>query len=432
MSSPSIETAALERLAVDAMQSGRQQDALVAWARVVSVQPDHAVALTQLGQAAFKQGDFATARKVFERAAAADGSKPRHWINVALACQQTKDDAAEEAALFKALAVDPQDLLALVLRGAMFERQGKAGQAAAAYGAAATVSPPLDRLSPELRPAVTHAMNYRAQHQQSLTKFVDGVLEPHFKDCDDKALERFRLSVDILLGRKQRFESQPMRYFMPQLPAVEFFERNQFPWLDEVEQATDAIRDECLALVDADGQSKAFVPYITYGADQPVAQWNELNHSPRWSALHLVKDGQPVAENALRCPQTMAAWRATPWPDQPGRTPVAMFSLLKPRTHIPPHVGASNCRLVTHLPLIVPQGCSFRVGNTTREWVAGKAWVFDDTIEHEARNDSEHLRVVLIFDTWHPLLTVDERRMITALNEALNRFGDVGAIGYDV
>lgn len=432
MSSPSAEVAAYERLALDAMQAGRHQDAIGAWLRVVSLQPDHAVALTQLGQATFKQGDFDSARQLFERAAAADGSKPRQWINVALACQQLKDDAAEEAALFRALAVDPYDLLALVLRGAMYERQGKASQAAAAYGAAATVSPPLDRLTPELRPAVTHALSFREEHDRKLASFIDGTLEPHFKDCDDKALERFRLSVDILLGRKQRFDSQPMRYFMPHLPVVEFFERSQFPWLDDVEQATNAIRDEFLAVLEADGQSAGFVPYITYGADQPVAQWKELNHSPRWSVFHLVKDGQPVAENASRCPQTMAAWRATPWPDQPGRTPVAMFSLLKPRTHIPPHVGASNCRLVTHLPLIVPPGCSFRVGNSTREWVPGKAWVFDDTIEHEARNDSDQLRVVLIFDTWHPLLTADERRMITALNGALNSFGGAENSGYDV
>ena len=236
--SPSAEAAACERLALGALQAGRHQEAIDAWLRVVTLQPGHAVALTQLGQAAFKQGDFDTARVLFERAAAADGGKPRAWINVALACQQLKDDAAEEAALFKALAVDPYDLLALVLRGALYERQGKASQAAAAYGAAATVEPPLDRLSPELRPAVTHAMSYREQHDRKLASFIDGTLESHFKDCDDKALDRFRLSVDILLGRKQRFDSQPMRDFMPQLPVVEFFERSQFPWLDEVQQAT--------------------------------------------------------------------------------------------------------------------------------------------------------------------------------------------------
>lgn len=426
------DVAHIERLAIDAMQAGRQQEAINAWARIVSLQPDHAVGLTQLGQAAFKQGDFEAARSAFQRAAAADGSHARQWVNVALACQQLKDEGAEEAALFKALAVDPYDLLALVLRGSMYERQGKQHQAASAFGAAAAVSPSMERLSPELRPAVAHALNFREQHYLALGTFIDQHLEPHFKDCGAAGLERFRLSVDILLGRKQRFDVQPMRYFVPQLPVVEFFERSMVPWLDEVEAHTEAIRDEFLAVLRADQQGAGFVPYINYGADQPVAQWKELNHSPRWSVLHLVKDGKPVAENASRCPLTMATWQATPWPEQAGRTPMAMFSLLKPRTHIPPHVGASNCRLVTHLPLIVPPGCKFRVGNTTQEWVPGKAWVFDDTIEHEAHNNSDQLRVVFIFDTWHPLLSAEERRMITALNVALNSFSGDGSAQYDV
>ena len=118
---------------------------------------------------------------------------------------------------------------------------------------------------------------------------------------------------------------------------------------------------------------------------------------------------------------------APPQPEQAGRTPTAMFSLLKPRTRIPPHVGVSNARLVTHLPLIVPPGCGFRVANETRQWVPGQAWVFDDTIEHEAWNDSDKLRVVLIFDIWHPHLTAAERAMITAMTRGMAEF--VGGTG---
>ncbi len=431
MSSPDLaaELAALERQALQAQQQGLQQQAVDTWARIVTLQPNHVAGLTQLGQAAYGQGDFEAARVAFERAAATDGRLARQWINVALACQHLRDDAAVEVALFKALAVDPYDLLALVLRGQLCERQGKASQAASSYGAAAAVAPPLDRLAPDLRSAVSHAQAYCEQHNRSLAAFLDRTLEPHLRDCGAAALDRFRLSVDILVGRKQRFDPQPMRYFMPQLPVVEFFERSAFPWLDAVEAQWEPIRDEFLAVLRAD---QGFTPYIDYGADQPVAQWAELNHSPRWSAFHLVKEGQPVAANAARCPVTMAVWSQTPSPDQPGRTPVAMYSLLKPHTRIPPHMGASNCRLVTHLPLIVPPGCGFRVGNQTREWVAGKAWVFDDTIEHEAWNDSDQLRVVLIFDTWHPLLSEPERRMVTALNAALNAFSSSSSADYDV
>jgi aspartyl/asparaginyl beta-hydroxylase (cupin superfamily) len=159
----------------------------------------------------------------------------------------------------------------------------------------------------------------------------------------------------------------------------------------------------------------------------PLNQWVELNNSPRWSAFHLYKMGALVEENAAKCPKTMKALRHAPQPDQPGRTPAAMFSLLKPNTRIPPHTGVTNVRLVTHLPLIVPEGCRFRVGNETRDWIPGKALVFDDTIEHEAWNDSDKLRVVLIFDIWHPELSQAERSMITAMGRALGEF--VGAAG---
>ena len=423
------ELAALERKASEAQQRGLQQVAVDTWARIVSFQPDHVAGLTHLGHAAYQQGDFEAALVAFRRAAAADGQSVRQWINVALACQQLGDADGEESALFKALAVDPYDLLALVLRGSLQERLGKAALAASSYGAAASVAPPLDRLPPDLRQAVSHARAYCEQYNRSLAAFLDQALEPELRACGTAALDRFKLSVDILVGRKQRFDPQPLRYFMPQLPVIEFFERSAFPWLDAVEAQWEAIRDEFLAVLHAD---HGFTPYITYGADQPVAQWAELNHSPRWSAFHLVKEGARVEENAARCPITMAAWSQTPWPDQAGRTPVAMYSVLKPRTRIPSHVGASNCRLVTHLPLIVPPGCRFRVGNETRDWVPGKAWVFDDTIEHEAWNDSEQLRVVLIFDTWHPMLSLEERRMVTALNAALNAYNRSSSADYDV
>ena len=128
------EVATIERLAIAAMQAGHAQDAINAWFRIVSLQPNHVIGLTQLGQAAFKQGDFVAAHQAFQRAAECDGTNPRQWVNVALAAQQLKDDAVEESALFKALAVDPYDLLALVLRGAMYERQGKSMSAAGPAG----------------------------------------------------------------------------------------------------------------------------------------------------------------------------------------------------------------------------------------------------------------------------------------------------------
>ena len=415
---------AMHQRAMLALQQQRNGEAVALWQQILTLAPDDPPANAGLGRWALQSGDLETAVVHLTQAARASGRNARAWIDVALLHQQRGDAQGEEGALFQALKADPQDLMALLLRGALFERQGRSAEAVAAYGAATIVAPPGDRLSPELRASVAHAATFRQAHERRLASFVDSALEAAFREHAGDDLQRFRLSLDILLGRKRRFDAQPSRYFVPQLEPVEFFDRSLFLWLDAVEAGTDAVRQECLAVLRAD---QGLTPYIDYGADQPIEQWAELNHNPRWSAFHLWKDGMPVPDHVARCPETMRLLAQSPRPDQPGRTPVAMFSLLKPRTVIPPHVGASNARLVCHLTLIVPPGCSFRVGNTVREWVPGQAWIFDDTIEHEARNDSDQLRAILIWDTWHPDLSEAERRMITAMNHALNAFSGADA-----
>lgn len=145
-----------------------------------------------------------------------------------------------------------------------------------------------------------------------------------------------------------------------------------------------------------------------------------------WSAFFLWKDGAPVPGNAERCPRTLAALADLPLCRIPGRTPSILFSRLTPGARIPPHTGFLNTRLICHLPLIVPPNCYLRVGNEQREWRAGKAWVFDDTIEHEAVNGSDRSRVVLIFDIWRPELTLDERSQVAALLAAIDSFSNSG------
>ena len=158
-----------------------------------------------------------------------------------------------------------------------------------------------------------------------------------------------------------------------------------------------------------------FVPYIDEDESLPLDQWIGLNRSDRWSALHVIRHGAVAAEAAQLFPKTLEALRPLPQPDVPGRTPNAMFSALQPRTRIPAHTGVSNARLVLHLPLIVPPGCGFRVGSQTREWKRGEAWVFDDTIEHEAWNDGDAVRIILIADLWNVFMTEAERRTYQAV-----------------
>jgi len=412
---------ALEAEAFRAAQRGHEQEADRIWARILEIDPRHVRTLSAVGQRAFRRGDMQSARGVFQRIVDADGSDAQQWIHLAIACRNLADEPAEERAIRDALTRDPTDLAALILRADLLHRQGKTHQAARAAGAVANVAPPFERLHPELRPAVANAVALAEKYNQDFGAFLDQYLEPHRKELAGENLKRFGDSLDIMVGRKRRFDSKSLIYHFPGLAPIEFFDRAQFPWLDAIEAATDDIRDEFLDVLRAE---EGFTPYISYPPDVPHNQFAELNNSPRWSAFHLYKMGTLVAENAAKCPRTMQALDHAPQPDQPGRTPASMFSLLKPMTRIPAHTGVTNVRLVTHLPLIVPENCTFRVGNDTREWVPGRAWVFDDTIEHEAWNGSDKLRVVLIFDIWHPHLTPAERAMVTALTAGINAYTD--------
>ena len=431
MQSPNIprqELLALEEQALRAAQMGRGDEARRAWERILAMDPSHPRALDVLGQAAFRRGDLPQARALLERLAQADGRDPQQWVNVAVACQGLRDDAGEEGAIRQALTVDPRNLPALLMRGQLMERRGKTHEAARAFGAAAAVSPPLDRLVPELRPAVGHAIQYKEKYDRECADFLDRHLQACLDQHRDEDLNRFRDALDILVGRKRRYDSQSVILHYPRLTPIEFFDNKAFPWIEAVEGATEAVRAEFMEVLRGD---TGFQPYIEYPADVPHDQWAELNNSPRWSAFHLYKMGERVEANAVRCPKTMAVLDGVPQPRQQGRTPAAMYSLLKPHTRIPPHTGVTNVRLVVHLPLVVPPGCGFRVGNQTRQWVPGKAWVFDDTIEHEAWNDSDQLRVVFIFDVWHPHLSAAERELVSALSSGLDAFAG-GADPYDL
>eukprot|EP01035_Chromulina_nebulosa_P004597 gene4597-6279_t len=200
------------------------------------------------------------------------------------------------------------------------------------------------------------------------------------------------------------------------MPAIQFYPREDFPWLDAIEAASGDILAELTALM-ADGPH-IFAPYVEAEANRPATQADLLENDD-WSACYLWRDGAPVAEIAARCPKTMAALELAPLERIAGRSPFALFSKLTPGAVIAPHTGFHNSRLVCHLPLIAPKGCWFRVGNETRSWETGKAFVFDDTIEHEARNDSDQTRVVLIFNIWRPELTEAERRLVAGLMEGI-------------
>jgi aspartyl/asparaginyl beta-hydroxylase (cupin superfamily) len=191
--------------------------------------------------------------------------------------------------------------------------------------------------------------------------------------------------------------------------------------MSELEAAAPAIRAELKDLLDKGDEG--FAPYVQYPSGYPESKWSELDHSERWSAYFLWRHGKRIDDHCARCPQTAAAVEKLPLADHAGRAPTVFFSLLHPRTRIPPHTGVTNARTIVHLGLIVPEKCGFRVGGETREWQEGQAFAFDDTIEHEAWNDSDELRAVLILDVWNPHITQTERDLVNRFFQAADASG---------
>ena len=368
---------------------------------------------------ALRGGDPKRGKALLEQALAANPRNRDAWLNLALAERTLNNPVAELNALDAVLKIEPRELVALLLKGNYYERLGQNRRAAHTYTSALQVAPPFDEVPNELKAMVRRAVDMTRLVAKEREEFLRSHVSSRYNQHLGPELRRFDEALDVVVGKKAIYRQNPLLLFWPGLPAIQFFPREQFGWLDHVEAATDDIKGELLEVLKLD---RDMVPYINYDDSLPLDQWRELNRSPDWSAYHLIKDGKRIVEHCDLCPKTVQTVGLAPSPSIPNQSPVAMFSILKPGVTIPPHTGATNARLVVHLPLIIPENCGFRVGNDTREWVPGKAWVFDDTIEHEAWNKSDKVRVILIFDIWNPYLNEAERELIPVLIQGMFDF----------
>jgi aspartyl/asparaginyl beta-hydroxylase (cupin superfamily) len=145
-----------------------------------------------------------------------------------------------------------------------------------------------------------------------------------------------------------------MEYAYPGLPDIEFYEREEFPWLPEFEAATADIQRELGRILVED--EAGFSPYIQYDDHLPLDQWRELNKSPRWSAFHFYDKGHAIEERCARAPATMAAVRRLPQAGGP-RSPTAMFSVL---TEDAIRRTRASTIASSHPPLVLPPRLSGR------------------------------------------------------------------------
>ena len=366
--------------------------------------------LAHQGLEALRRGDGDGARAIFDQLVTdAPPDVPRPWLPLAQACRLVGDPAGEATALQALLKEQPRNLPALLLMADRKRLDGDDRAANTFYSAALNQASVMREVPAALHPLLRQAEAFKKEASQRFAAHVEAAVAGEMSP-------RVAQSVDLLLGRRELYLQQPSMFYFSGLPQRPFYAREEFTWVSELEAATPAIRAELEAV------TEGFRPYVEGNADRPRPN-NPLLDDPAWSALHLWRGGEIVAENAARFPATMAALAKLPIPRIAGRSPMALFSRLTPGAHIQPHHGLLNTRLICHLPIIAPPGCGLRVGADTHEWREGELVLFDDSFEHEAWNRGSATRTVLLFEIWKPEIADQERADLTRLFEAIDTYG---------
>jgi aspartyl/asparaginyl beta-hydroxylase (cupin superfamily) len=238
------------------------------------------------------------------------------------------------------------------------------------------------------------------------------------------AVKRVERCVAALSGEESLTPSsslqRPKFLFFPELNTSPYLAREQFGWIDALERDTNLIRQELMAVTGAELRE----PFLRLSSEAKTEDY--LGGSrPEWTAYFFHRHGKSFPDHLQQCPHTASRISSIPLVSVANNAPEVLFSFLGPGTRILPHTGVTNTRVVVHLPLIVPDSCGLRVGGEVHHWEEGHCVIFDDTFEHEAWNDSDKLRVVLILDVWNPYMTAPECEAIAALVPAAEQYRNV-------
>ncbi|MEI7038264.1 aspartyl/asparaginyl beta-hydroxylase domain-containing protein [Fulvimonas yonginensis] len=424
------DAAAWRAQALAALRRGDLVLAEQAFSRLLEARPDDVEALQFLASRELGRGN---ATRAVEWLRLAQRARPRdaailHQLGAAQV--QAGDLRGAEASLREGLALAPGMFVARLRLGVLLEQQGRRHDAMMAYLAATHAAQAQGRwlsdetTAPGLRDAVKHAMQYIAAGRREL---FDAVIEPLRQRYGRAELVRVDQCLAIYLQEQPAPLPDPRQrphfLYFPGVPSRTFYPRERFPEQARLEAAVEVIRQELLTMLADAGDP--LVPFLGAPAAEAVAA-RLLASTGRgeaaWDAFFFCRHGVRYDDNCARCPRTTALLDAMPLVRVRDHAPETLYSVLRPGTHILPHRGVTNTRLVTHLPLIVPPDCALRVGGEIHVWEEGRCVTFDDTFEHEAWNHSDRTRVVLIMDSWNPDLTEVERLAVTDLVAAIGDF----------
>ncbi|MEO7052958.1 MAG: aspartyl/asparaginyl beta-hydroxylase domain-containing protein [Rhodanobacter sp.] len=376
----------------------------------------------------FARGDAIRAVGMLLAAEQAEPDNPATLHQLGAAQSAVNDWQGAAGSLERCLSLAPNAFVARLRLGIVREQLGDAHAALVAYFGAVNAAQARgrwmsdDTTAPGLRDAVKHAIDSIDGGRRQL---FNAVLEPLRERYGPSELVRVEECLSIYLEEKPPAlpdpRQQPKFLYFPGVPSQPYYPRERFPWQAELEAHTAAIRDELRAVLEQPQHLESFL--LT---DSPQDAADLLRSSgagnAAWDAYFFHRHGERYDAHALSCPQTAALLDSLPLAYVREHSPETLFSVLRPGSHILPHRGVTNTRLVTHLPLIVPPDCALRVGGDIHEWQEGRCVTFDDTFEHEAWNHSGETRVMLILDSWNPDLSEAERAAVADLVGAIGDF----------
>ena len=407
--------------------AGQLQQAETAWRGILERDPAHVEAMTFLASASARRKDYPGAIALLRRAHGLVPDDPQILKNLGVSCDAVGDLASARSALETALRLAPDHFPARLHLASILERSGHPHEALVAYFRAITAAQSVGQwlneatTPPWLHDKVRHAMRVAYQGRSAL---FNGCLEPLRERFGASELARVQqwldLFVDSRLPASPDPRQRPKFMYFPGLPTQPYYGNESFPFIPRLEEATAQIREEMLACVETQSGVEPFLGQ--HDASKENTYLAGSQGKPAWDAFFFYRHGQVFPDNAARCPQTSALLEELPLVRIRDHAPEICFSLLTAGTHILPHHGVTNTRLVLHLPLVVPPDCAIVVGGEQHAWREGKCVVFDDTYLHEAWNRSDRLRVVLIMDVWNPGLTEAERLAITELVQTIGDF----------
>lgn len=416
-SAPSPQVPALLQEARQTLRSGNVAGAMRLWEQVRQREPDNPEALVQLAQAHLVQRRPEQARELLVRAVAAH---PRLSVAHAYMARVQRQEGDAEGALRSldlAIRHEPGAWGALMEKGELLDSLDRHREAALSWSTALQSMPPEAAGLPHMQAAIDKARKAVDADRARLREHLESRTGELRQGERPRDVERYEHALDIVTGRRPFVTARPVGLAIPRLPAIMFFDREDFPWAREVEAATADIVEELRTVSERDADG--FEPYVQTRPGESAAQFSGLDSNPDWSAYFLWKHGRRMDAHCELCPRTVAAVQHAPMVHVRSRAPAVLFSRLEPGVRIPPHNGATNSRLTVHLPLVIPDNCAIRVGDEVRQWRMGELLLFDDTIQHEAWNLSGEQRTVLIFDVWHPMLSMLERELVTRTVEGM-------------